>query len=118
MFVTVDAYIHEKWSGSVGDGYDIAVLKLDKEANLTLPHLGSANVPMDDGTFFTATGWGTTKKVLAPKYLHVTDELTKESPDKCKEPPVHVDPGSWICAGGSGEDTCRGKRSTLQSYVR
>ena len=40
VFDVIDAYMYDDWTGSAINGSDIALLKLDREANLTLPRLG------------------------------------------------------------------------------
>ena len=114
VFDAVAGYIHPKWTGDVADGHDVAVLKLDREANLTLPRLGTGNVVLDRGDYLAATGWGVTKSGVPSKKLQVATHLALVGQDKCKEQPQGVDAKSWICAGGLQEDTCKGHLDCLR----
>ena len=101
--------MHDDWTGNVGDGYDIAMLKLDRKAKgLTLPRLGSGDVTITAGDLLSATGWGMTESSSVAKQLRVTDRLPIIKQKFCKMPPNVTAASSWICAGGRGEDTCRG----------
>ena len=114
VFDAVAGYIHPKWTGDVADGHDVAVLKLNREANLTLPRLGTGNVVLDRGDYLAATGWGVTKSGVPSKKLQVATHLALVGQDKCKEQPQGVDAKSWICAGGLQEDTCKGHLDRLR----
>ena len=53
---------HEQWTGSVGDGFDIAVLELTTplELNDVVQPIGYAETMPAAGTALTAAGWGDT----------------------------------------------------------
>ena len=107
----MEGYIHPKWTGHVTQGNDVAVLKLNRKAtNLTLPRLGSGNVPIDAGRVLAATGWGLTNisEDSLAKDLQVADHLGVIADVDCEQHPQNIDPDSWICAGATGEDTCKG----------
>ena len=124
VFDVVEGYIHEDWKGNVADGNDIAVLKLNKKAKgLTLPRLGTGDVDVTAGELLAATGWGMTESTAVAKKLRVTDRLAIVKQQYCKMPPNVTDSNSWICAGGLGEDTCKGNvsrcfRISYQSLTR
>ena len=60
----------------MADGYDIAVLKLDRKAKgLTLPRLGTGDVIITAGDDMAATGWGMTESASIAKQLRVADQL-------------------------------------------
>ena len=112
MFDVVEGHVHPKFTGDVGDGYDIALLKLDKKAKgLTRPRLGSGNITITAGDYMAAAGWGKTESAAVAKTLRVTDRLAIVDQKHCEVPPNVTDAGSWICAGGLGEDTCKGNVS-------
>ena len=112
MFDAVEGYIHEDWTGDVGDGYDIAVLKLDRKSKgLKLPRLGTGDITITAGDLLAATGWGMTESTAVAKKLRLAEKLAVIEQKYCKEPPSATDAGSWICAGGLGEDTCKGNAS-------
>ena len=112
VFDVIEGYMHEDWTGNVGDGNDIAVLKLNKKAKgLTLPLLGSGDVTITAGDYMAAAGWGTTESTTVAKTLRVTDRLAIVGQKHCEVPPNVTDAGSWLCAGGLGEDTCKGNTS-------
>ena len=93
----------------MGDGYDIAVLKLDRKAKgLTLPRLGTSGVAITAGDDMAAIGWGMTESTDIAKTLRFADNLPINRQKYCKTPPNVTDSGSWICAGGRYEDTCKG----------
>ena len=108
IFDAIAGYVHPKWTGDVANGYDVAVLKLDRDANLTVPRLGTGNVPLEKGEYLAAIGWGLTERGVAAKQLQVAMHLAIVGQDKCKRQPQDVNPSSWICAGGLHEDTCKG----------
>ena len=77
----------------MGDGNDIALLKLDRKAK------GLDATPSRIGRRYhhcwkIAGGYGMGDDGIEQQY--------------CKEPPNVTDAGSWICAGGRGEDACTG----------
>ena len=109
VFDAIAGYVHPKWTGDVGHGHDVAVLKLDRDAGVTLPRLGTGYVPLDKGQYLGATGWGLTEDGVVAKKLQVAGHLAVVGQDKCKTRPQGVDPKSWICAGGLREDTCKGR---------
>ena len=108
VFDAIAGYVHPKWTGSVAHGHDVAVLKLDGDANLTLPRLGSGHIFLNKGDYLAATGWGLNEDGRPANKLQVATHLAVVGQDKCKEIPQGVDSNSWICAGGLQEDTCRG----------
>ena len=110
VFDVIDGHIHNDWTGDVINGSDIAVLKLDREAaNLTLPRLGSGDVPLRRGKLLAATGWGRTESADHSHVLRLADRIAVVARKSCKEQPQGVDEDSWICAGALLQDTCQGQ---------
>ena len=93
------------------DGYDIALVKLHKEANLTLPSIDKQGGKFHPGRSFTALGWGLNETGKYPTSLQMTDGLTYAKHHICKEE-LQLDfvEGLSICAGFSekNENTCKG----------
>ena len=116
VFNAVAGYIHPKWTG-IEYGYDVAVLKLDRDANLTLPRFGTSNVALNRGDLLAATGWGQTDSAFAAKKLRVATHLVAFVQDRCKLQPQGVDPNSWICAGGQHQDTDSGDLDSTVLYA-
>ena len=110
MFDVIDGHLHDGWTGDVAHGYDIAVLKLDREANSTvLPRLASEDVPLWPGDLLVATGWGQTESAHHSHILRLADKIAVVEHKYCEVPPEGADEDSWICAGALGQDTCRGQ---------
>ena len=108
VFDVIYGHLHEDWTGDVTDGSDIAVLKLDREANLTLPRLGSEDVPLRRGRLLSAIGWGRTESEYRSQVLRLADHIVVVDHKFCDVQLQGVDEDSWICAGATGQDTCRG----------
>ena len=118
MFDAVETHIHHMWTGNVGDGYDIAVLKLDRKAKegLVLPRLGTGGTAIVFGEYMAATGWGMIESTSAAKALRVADRLPLLEQKRCEAPPNVTDAGSWICAGGQGQNICKGVRLIASAW--
>ena len=113
MFSGRKSYWPESWTGYVEDGYDIAVVKLNKETNLTLPSIDTQGGEFRTGKLFTALGWGRNKTGHFPTSLQMTDSLVYVSNDQCKESLGDAVKNHSICAGLSeeNENTCKGLTS-------
>lgn len=104
--------IHESWNGDVTNGYDIALLMLEREAPWKLPALAYSANPVKYGTQLLALGWGRNEFGQSETYLQVGFNLPFIPESGCN----HRD--SWdglvkeyqICAGLMSTDTCNGKR--------
>ena len=92
------------------DGYDIAVVKLNKKANLKLPSIDTQAGEFRSGKIFTALGWGRNKTGDFPTSLQMADSLVYVSNDQCKESLKDAVKTHSICAGFSeeNENTCKG----------
>ena len=112
VFDVIDGHMHDDWTGDVINGSDIAVLKLDREAaDLTLPRLGSGDVPLRRGQLLSAIGWGRTESEYRSQVLRLADRFVVVDHKLCDVQLQGVDLDSWICAGTTGQDTCRGHES-------
>ena len=108
MFSGEESYWPESWTGNEKDGYDIAVVRLNKEANLTLPSIDSQLGEFPGGKTFTALGWGLNESRQQPNSLQMADNLLYVKHRECEEfLEVEVKNHS-ICAGLLSEDICEG----------
>ena len=100
----------ESWTGDVRDGYDIAVVKLNKEANLMVPTTDTQGGEFRAGKLFTALGWGLDETGKNPTSLQMADSLVYVNHRKCKELLGDAVKNHSICAGFSdeNENTCKG----------
>ena len=108
MFSGQESHWHESWTGNVEDGYDIAVVKLNKEANLTLPSLDTQGGEFHSGKLFTALGWGLNETGRNPNALQIAASLVYVKNRNCREFLGDAVKKHSICAGLANENTCRG----------
>ena len=108
MFSGEESYWPESWTGDVNDGYDIAVVRLNEKANLTVPSIDSQEGEFPVGKLFTALGWGLDKDGEHPNSLQMADKLLYTEHEECEELfEVDIKEHS-ICAGRLTENTCKG----------
>ena len=110
MFSGEASYWHESWAGDVKDGYDIALVKLDRNANLTLPSIDIQGGEFREGKLFTALGWGQDETGNHPNSLQIADSLIYVNHRHCEGFLQDAVKKHSICAGFSGENenTCEG----------
>ena len=108
MFSGQESHWPESWTGNVEDGYDIAVVKLDKEANLALPSLDTQGGDFRSGKLFTALGWGVNETGRSPNSLQIAANLVYVTNHYCKEFLGDAVKEHSICAGFANENTCKG----------
>lgn len=103
--------MHSKWGSKVEKGYDIALIKLDREANLPVPKLASATTPYPRGDGFSVLGWGLTNSEKCTDKLQIGLDLDVVSKYKCSKGNIWgvLITGSMICAGTGSVDTAEGK---------
>lgn len=107
MFNPIETVIYDSWNGNYTEGYDIALLKLDREANLTVPVLAYSNKSLLYGTNLVALGWGTNENNDFEELLQMAQGLEYIPTEKCKVYWKFVK--EWqICAGITVSNTCRG----------
>ena len=92
------------------DGYDIAVVKLNREANLTLPSIDKQEGEFRTGKLFTALGWGLNETGTLSNSLQMTNDLVHVQNDVCERFFGDSVQNHSICAGFSPENTCEGFR--------
>ena len=102
------AHVHHSWTGDLHKGYDIAAIKLDRTANITLPGFATQGGEFRHGQEFTAVGWGKTPTGAFPDRLQMADNLVYLPPRRCTEEFGNEMEEQMICAGLMGEDTCEG----------
>ena len=105
-------HLHDSWTGDRLDGYDIAVVELEKEIDLDGPEVADRDVEFNDGQKFATVAWGRVSDTKRARYLQMADNLVYVSPEECRE---HYDDLStespWICAKSADQeqDSCRGR---------
>ena len=92
----------------MNDGYDIAVVKLNKQTNLALPSIDTQGGEFPAGKTFTALGWGLNKTGGSPNSLQMTNDLVHVENHICKKLMGESVKSHSICAGFSPENTCEG----------
>ena len=91
------------------DGYDIAVIKLDRKANITLPGFDRQGGEFRDGQAFTSLGWGRTRTGSFPDRLQMSEDLIYLPPRRCREEFGYEMEKQMVCAGLINEDICQGE---------
>ena len=81
------------------DGYDIAVVRLNRESNLTLPSIDKQKGEFHTGKLFTALDWGVNETGKYPNSLQMTGSLVHVERHHCKEFLGHAVKKHSICAG-------------------
>ena len=95
-------------SGSVTDGYDVGLLKLERESDVTLPALDTYGAPLGAGDLLMALGWGSTESQQTADTLQMAENLQYVLPARCRQELGDAYKEHMICAGLHTEDTCRG----------
>ena len=98
----------ESWTGDVRDGYDIAVVKLNREANVTLPSMDVQAGEFREGKLFVALGWGLDKTGKKPNSLQMAESLIHVKRDNCEEHLGDAVKNHSICVEFVNDDTCKG----------
>ncbi|XP_068099253.1 chymotrypsin-like elastase family member 3B [Hyperolius riggenbachi] len=107
-----DIFIHPLWDNNAVNGYDIALIKLPREAELN-DKVKLGCLPPTDRRLYNnqpciATGWGVIHSngpqanILQQAVLPVVDHEHCSQPDWMG----NIDP-SLLCAGGFGQDVCQ-----------
>ena len=92
----------------MNDGYDIAVVKLNKEANLIEPLFSQQEGEFPEGTLFTALGWGDDGSGNRPNILQMTSKLQYVNEHDCIEFLENSVKNHSICVGLEESNTCKG----------
>ena len=103
----MESHWPESWTGDVHDGYDIAVVKLNREANLTLPSINTQRRKLHAGKLFTAVNWGPEETRDQRNSVQMTDSLVYVKHNYCKGFLGDAVRKHSICAGLLS-DACRG----------
>lgn len=107
---TVKTIMHSKWkSNDFFNGYDIALLVLERASRFKPVMMAPADVPKV-GQMLASAGWGSDASgVFAEALNHVTDLQFIPNPN-CNGPSLYDGKIKevMLCAGGAGEDTCAG----------
>ena len=108
VFSGEESHWHKSWTGNVEDGYDIALVKLHKEANLTLPSIDKQGGEFRSGKLFAALGWGVNETGKNPNSLQMAGNLVYVKNRDCRVFLGSAVKKHSICAGFSNENTCKG----------
>jgi len=112
MFRALNSIFHPSWNGSVTNGYDIALIFLNKIASNTPVTMADDSVVVKGGV--VVLGWGRQEGNVLPKDLHQATEISVLPNSLC-----NTDSDGWpefdildsqVCAfgQGSGQETCQG----------
>ena len=86
------------------------MLRLDRNATLTLPLLNVPNNPPSTSTLLSAIGWGETKNSNASNKLKIARDLVYMPSKTCNVLwNGHLREDIMLCAGLGQEDTCQGE---------
>ena len=98
-FVTKAVHLHDHWTGKTEDGYDVALLKLDRAANLTLPKMHTRGWRSRAREVLIAIDW---KMDSAGKDFYggmkISPEMQVLKHSDCKKHHGHARKGRSICA--------------------
>ena len=108
MFSGEESFWPESWTADVNDGYDIAVVRLNKEANVTLPSIDTQGGKFPGGKLFTALGWGLNETGRLPNSLQMAENLLYVKHGECEELLEVAIKKHSICAGLMRDNTCKG----------
>ena len=99
------------------DGYDIAVVKLNMEANLTLPSIDTQGGEFRTGKLFTALGGGLNETGKTPNFLQIAESLVYVKHRSCSDFQGDAVKKHSICAGFSNENTCKGFNARQRHFL-
>ena len=109
VFFATESRFRDEWSGDVGHGYDIALLKLNKRANFPTPRLTTVRERPVMGTFVSVIGWGETSSGPTLTRLQYSGSLRVVRFATCND---HwnktLKEDITLCAGIGVIDTCKG----------
>ena len=91
------------------EGYDIAVIELDRKANITLPGFDRQGGEFRDGQLFAAVGWGMTPTGAFPGRLQMSEDLVCLHLRYCEERFDNEIEEQMICVELMDADTCQGE---------
>lgn len=102
------AYIHESWTGNVFDGYDIALIKLDREFTVRHPTIDVPRTQIGLGQSVYMLGWrARDQKVAANLEMTILHYVPQ---DTCNNTWDDLLPWDIVlCAGQQRADLCLGK---------
>ncbi|GMH36932.1 hypothetical protein BSKO_04805 [Bryopsis sp. KO-2023] len=103
-----DVFVHERYSGDVEGGFDVALLLLKEPSSkqpATLPHPQQS---IGVGLPLAAVGWGkTSERGAFPEVLQLADELPYVTNKSCRKKwPKLKD--NMLCAFSGSQGTCKG----------
>eukprot|EP00210_Caulerpa_lentillifera_P009321 g8885.t1 len=109
-FLANETHIHPLWNGNVKNEFDIAVIRLNSTAKLTVPNLASSRYVLAPGEQLSAIGWGATERFIVSEELQIAEAMTFIPLSACnKEKRWNGQiKKSMICAEGGYIDTKEG----------
>lgn len=109
VFAADRTIVHPKWTGSELEGYDIALIKLNKPYDAFVPHLEAEGNLHNPGKVFSALGWGRNSSESFTDRLQIADLLPFVESTICNRTYWNGQiKDSMICAGTGDQDTARG----------
>lgn len=108
IFDPVKVRIHESWNGKVVDGFDIAMVKLDRESTSDLPLLPRVMNPDLTTADLVTSGWWRNDS-NAIDALQVAQNIPFVSKDECNKFWNGVIKENQLCGGLLYADSCQGE---------
>lgn len=114
MFLPSRCDLHHSWDGTVENGHDIALCRLDRSvpADVIIPRLVNFGHDSTEKNLFDILGWGETGRNSGPAALLQIGSGLKLTPrNTCNTTGswVAIIKDSMICVGGQSGDTCGGE---------
>lgn len=109
---SIDAiHTHGKWESKLEKGCDIALIKLDRVANISVPMLPRQSDTYPIGGGYSVLGWGATDRKKCTDKLQIGIDMQVESEYNCSKKDVWGGniTDCMVCAGGGSLDTAKGK---------
>lgn len=112
MFNAIKVLIHESWTGRVIDGFDIAMLKLDREAKFGLPSLSRTLNPNLTDAELVALGWWKNASNELDS-LQIVQNIPYIPKGKCNKFWNGIVKENQLCGGLLYTDACHGEFSHI-----
>lgn len=110
MFAANGTFVHPQWNGNISEGYDIALIKLERTSDSPVPELDTKGSVYTLGNVFSALGWEHTSSGGNADVLQIADRLPFVSRLICNREDYWDNQimESMICAGTGEQDTQQG----------
>lgn len=108
-FTTDRTVVHPEWNGDLLDGYDLALIQLNRASGSPLPDLDTQGSSYTSGSVFSTLGWGFDSSGVFTDRLQIADPLPFVESKICNRTYWNGQiKDSMICAGIGDGDTAEG----------